>query len=82
MSDGQKDIGLDLTQWVKVERVPKAGILAGVVGKDRVFVWRNGDGLGLRRIMPSSQRSVERRHCRRRDHPLSVASCMLRPCDR
>jgi apoptosis-inducing factor 3 len=45
MSDDQKDIGLDLTQWAKVERVPEGQILAGVVGKDRVFVWRNGDGL-------------------------------------
>jgi NADPH-dependent 2,4-dienoyl-CoA reductase/sulfur reductase-like enzyme/nitrite reductase/ring-hydroxylating ferredoxin subunit len=45
MSDDQKDIGLDLTQWTKVQRVPEGEILAGVVGKDRVFVWRNGDGL-------------------------------------
>ena len=45
MSDDQKDIGLDLTQWAKVERVPEGEILAGVVGKDRVFVWRNGNGL-------------------------------------
>jgi hypothetical protein len=33
MSDDQKDIGLDLTQWAKVERVPEGEILAGVVGK-------------------------------------------------
>ena len=45
MSDDQKDIGLDLTQWAKVERVPEGDILAGVVGKDWVFVWRNGNGL-------------------------------------
>jgi hypothetical protein len=45
MSDDQKDIGLDLTQWAKVERVPEGEILAGVVGKDWVFVWRNGNGL-------------------------------------
>jgi nitrite reductase/ring-hydroxylating ferredoxin subunit len=45
MRDDQKDIGLDLTQWAKVERVPEGEILAGVVGKDRVFVWRNGNGL-------------------------------------
>ena len=45
MSDDQKDIGLDLTQWAKVERVPEGEILAGVVGKDRVFVWRNGNDL-------------------------------------
>ena len=45
MSDDQNDIGLDLTQWAELERVPEGGILAGVVGKDRVFVWRNGNGL-------------------------------------
>jgi apoptosis-inducing factor 3 len=45
MSDDQNDIGLDLTQWPKVEWVPEGEILAGIVGKDRVFVWRNGNGL-------------------------------------
>ncbi len=45
MSDDHNDIGLDLTQWAKVERVPEGKILAGVVGKDRVFVWRNRNGL-------------------------------------
>jgi apoptosis-inducing factor 3 len=44
MSDDQ-DHNLDLTQWSKVERVPEGEILAGVVGKDRVFVWRNRNGL-------------------------------------
>jgi nitrite reductase/ring-hydroxylating ferredoxin subunit len=41
MSEDQEDILLDLTQGVEVERVPDRGILAGAVGKDRVFVWRN-----------------------------------------
>ena len=45
MSDDQNDIGLDLTQWAKVEWVPEGEILPGVVGKDRVLVWRNGNGL-------------------------------------
>jgi hypothetical protein len=45
MSDDQKDIGLDLTQWAKVDQVPEGEILAGVVGKDRVLVWRDGNGL-------------------------------------
>jgi hypothetical protein len=45
MSDDQNDIGFDLTQWAKVEGVPEGEILAGVVGKDRVFVWRNRNGL-------------------------------------
>ena len=45
MSDDQDDIRLDLTQAIEVDRVPDGGILAGVVGEDRVFVWRNGNRL-------------------------------------
>jgi apoptosis-inducing factor 3 len=45
MSDDQNDNRLDLTQWTEVEGVPDGGILAGVVGEDRVFVWRNGNRL-------------------------------------
>ena len=36
---------LDLTQWIEVEAAPDGGILAGVVGEDRVFVWRSGNRL-------------------------------------
>ena len=43
MSDDQNDNRLDLTQWTDVEAVPDGGILAGVVGEDRVFAWRNGN---------------------------------------
>jgi nitrite reductase/ring-hydroxylating ferredoxin subunit len=45
MSDGQSDKRLDLTQWTEIEEVPDSGILAGVVGEDQVFVWRNGNRL-------------------------------------
>jgi NADPH-dependent 2,4-dienoyl-CoA reductase/sulfur reductase-like enzyme/nitrite reductase/ring-hydroxylating ferredoxin subunit len=45
MSDDQDEILLDLTQQIDVDRVPGGGILAGKVGEDRVFVWRNGNGL-------------------------------------
>jgi nitrite reductase/ring-hydroxylating ferredoxin subunit len=44
MSDDQ-DHSLGLTQWVKVEAAPDGGILAGVVGEARVFVWRKGNRL-------------------------------------
>jgi NADPH-dependent 2,4-dienoyl-CoA reductase/sulfur reductase-like enzyme/nitrite reductase/ring-hydroxylating ferredoxin subunit len=44
MSDDQ-DHNLDLTQWIEVEAAPDGGTLAGVVGEDRVFVWRNGNRL-------------------------------------
>ena len=44
MSD-DRDHNLDLTQWILVEAAPDGGILAGVVGEDRVFVWRNRKGL-------------------------------------
>ena len=43
MSDDQNDNCLDLTQWTEIEEVPDGGILAGVVGEDHVFVWRNGN---------------------------------------
>jgi apoptosis-inducing factor 3 len=45
MSDDQNDDRLDLTQWTEVDRVPDGGILAGVVGEDRVFVWRDKNRL-------------------------------------
>ena len=45
MSDDQNDNRLDLTQWTEIEEVPDSGILAGVVGEDHVFVWRNGNRL-------------------------------------
>jgi nitrite reductase/ring-hydroxylating ferredoxin subunit len=45
MSDDQNDNRLDLTQWTEIEEVPDSGILAGVVGEDQVFVWRNGNRL-------------------------------------
>ena len=45
MSDHQNDDRLDLTRSNEVAAVPDGEILAGVVGKDRVFVWRNGNGL-------------------------------------
>jgi apoptosis-inducing factor 3 len=44
MSDDQ-DHNLDLTQWIEVEAAPDGGILEGVVGEDRVFVWRDGNRL-------------------------------------
>jgi apoptosis-inducing factor 3 len=44
MSDDQ-DHGLDLTQWIEVQAAPDGGILAGVVGNDRVFVWRKRNRL-------------------------------------
>ena len=44
MSDDQ-DHNLVLTQWIEVEAAPDGGTLVGVVGEDRVFVWRNGDRL-------------------------------------
>ena len=45
MSDDHENILLDLTQGIEVERVPNGEILAGTVGKDRVFVWRQGKRL-------------------------------------
>ena len=45
MSDDQNDNRLDLTQWSEIEEVPDGEILAGVVGEDSVFVWRNGNRL-------------------------------------
>jgi NADPH-dependent 2,4-dienoyl-CoA reductase/sulfur reductase-like enzyme/nitrite reductase/ring-hydroxylating ferredoxin subunit len=42
MSDDQDKNRLDLTQWIEVERVPDGGIVAGIVGDYRVFVWRTG----------------------------------------
>jgi apoptosis-inducing factor 3 len=45
MSNDVDEDRLDLTQWVDVERVSDGGIVAGIVGEDRVFVWRNGDRL-------------------------------------
>ena len=44
MSDDQ-DHNLDLTQWIEVEAAPDGRILAGVVGEDRVIVWRSGNRL-------------------------------------
>ena len=37
---------------------------------------------GLRRDLPAPRRSAEQWYCHRRDHPVSLASCMLRSCDR
>lgn len=45
MNDDQNGNGLDLTQWTLVEAAPDGGILAGTVGKDKVFVWRSGNRL-------------------------------------
>ena len=45
MNDDQNGNRLDLTQWTELEGVPDGGILAGVVGEDSVFVWRNGNRL-------------------------------------
>ena len=45
MSDDQDEDRLDLTQWIGVDRAPDGEIFAGVVGEDRVFVWRNGNRL-------------------------------------
>ena len=45
MSDDQNDNRLDFTQWTEIEEMPDGGILAGVVGEDHVFVWRNGNRL-------------------------------------
>jgi NADPH-dependent 2,4-dienoyl-CoA reductase/sulfur reductase-like enzyme/nitrite reductase/ring-hydroxylating ferredoxin subunit len=45
MSDDQDQSRLDLTQWTEVERAPDGEILVGVVGEDRVFVWRTGNRL-------------------------------------
>jgi NADPH-dependent 2,4-dienoyl-CoA reductase/sulfur reductase-like enzyme/nitrite reductase/ring-hydroxylating ferredoxin subunit len=45
MSDNQDEDRLDLSQRIDVERAPDGGIVGGVVGKDRVFVWRNGNEL-------------------------------------
>ena len=45
MSDDQDKNRLDLTQWIEIERVPDGGIVAGMVGDDRVFVWRTGSRL-------------------------------------
>ena len=45
MSDDEEDIPLDLTQRIEVDRAPTGGILAEVVGKDRVFVCRSGSRL-------------------------------------
>ncbi len=45
MSDKQHDDSRDLTQWTSLEAAPDGGIVAGVVGEERVFVWRRGDQL-------------------------------------
>ena len=45
MSDDQNGRGLDLTQWTDVDAAPDGKVVAGSVGKDRVFVWRSGHGL-------------------------------------
>lgn len=45
MSDDQDDKPLDFTQWTGLEAAPDGGIVAGVVGKERIFVWRQGASL-------------------------------------
>jgi apoptosis-inducing factor 3 len=45
MSDDEDDVSLDLTQRIEIERAPDGRILAGTVGEDHVFVWRNGNRL-------------------------------------
>jgi nitrite reductase/ring-hydroxylating ferredoxin subunit len=45
MNEDQNGNRVDLTQWTVVGGVPDGGILAGGVGEDRVFVWRNGNSL-------------------------------------
>jgi NADPH-dependent 2,4-dienoyl-CoA reductase/sulfur reductase-like enzyme/nitrite reductase/ring-hydroxylating ferredoxin subunit len=45
MSDDRDEDRLDLTQWIDINKAPDAGIVGGVVGKNRVFVWRNGNEL-------------------------------------
>ena len=82
MSDDQ-DHSLDLTQWTEVEAAPDGGILAGVVGEDRVFVWRSGNRLkAYSADCPHLGAPLNKGIVIRRDHPLPVASCVLRPCDR
>ena len=82
MSDDQNDNRLDLTQWTEIEEVPDGGILAGVVGEDqRLRLEKRKSPQGLQRRLPTPRRSAEQGYCRRRDHPMSLASCVLRPCD-
>ena len=45
MNDDHKANRLDLTQWTELGGVPEGGIVAGVVGEESVFVWRNGNRL-------------------------------------
>jgi NADPH-dependent 2,4-dienoyl-CoA reductase/sulfur reductase-like enzyme/nitrite reductase/ring-hydroxylating ferredoxin subunit len=45
MNDDQNAPRLDLTQWTELGEVPESGIVAGVVGEESVFVWRNGNRL-------------------------------------
>ena len=45
MSDEQHDDSRDLTQWTSLEAAPDGGIVAGVVGGERVFVWRRGGAI-------------------------------------
>jgi apoptosis-inducing factor 3 len=45
MSDDQDKNRLDLTQWIDIERAPDGEIIAGVVGDNRVFVWKTGSRL-------------------------------------
>jgi NADPH-dependent 2,4-dienoyl-CoA reductase/sulfur reductase-like enzyme/nitrite reductase/ring-hydroxylating ferredoxin subunit len=45
MSHDPNDDLPDLTQWTSVEAVSEGVVLAGVVGGERVFVWRRGDKL-------------------------------------
>jgi hypothetical protein len=77
MSDDPNDNRLDLTQWTEIEEVPDGGILAGVVGEDHVFVWRTGKIAS--RLTAQTAHTSAVRYCRRCDHPMSLASCVLRP---
>jgi|ERR1700733_308206 NADPH-dependent 2,4-dienoyl-CoA reductase/sulfur reductase-like enzyme/nitrite reductase/ring-hydroxylating ferredoxin subunit len=45
MSDDQNETLPDLTKGIEIQRIPEGGISAGYVGKERIFLWRNGNSL-------------------------------------
>ncbi len=45
MSDDQSEHLPDLTQWTAIDAAPDGGVLGGLVGEERVMVWRRGDAL-------------------------------------
>ena len=83
MSDDQNDNRLNFAPWTRNR--------GGARQRNSCRRCRRGSGIclekrkspqGLQRRLPTPRRSAKQGYCRRCNHPLSLASCMLRPCDR